>query len=99
MKFVKHRMKNCLENNADVNLALLQIRAMAIGPILPSPATQLFMRPIMGIILTMSRMPINFNYDIDCHHALIEGRNKAGKNNNAVRDKFCIPIGSTVAVQ
>ena len=36
-KFINRIMKECIDTNWDVNLALMQIRMMPMGPGLPSP--------------------------------------------------------------
>ena len=46
VKFMKCTMKKCIENNDDIHIALLQIRAMPLEPGLPSQARLLFNHPI-----------------------------------------------------
>ena len=46
IKIVKCTMKKCIENNDDVHVALLQIRAMLLEPGLLSPGMLLFNHPI-----------------------------------------------------
>ena len=60
-----HEMHNqkCLYTNNDMNLALLQIISMPIDTGLPSPATLLFNRPIIGLLPKMNREPIDINND------------------------------------
>ena len=41
IKFMKHTIKMCMDNNDDINLALLNMRSTLVGTGLPSPATLL----------------------------------------------------------
>ena len=99
LKFVKQTMKKCFDNNTDVNLALIQIRSMPVGPGLLSPATLLFNRPMRGLVPSTSRMLINIDYDEDNYHKLKAEQNEASKNNDTFNKYTLFPIGSTEAVQ
>ena len=81
IKFMKCTTKKCLDNNDDINLALLQKRTTLIGTGLPSPATPLFNRPEHQI----NREPINFNADDDLYKAQNIHQDKYMKGNDTHR--------------
>ena len=53
IKFVKCTMEKCFDTNADINLALWQIKAMS--------ATLLYNLPITCLIPKVNIVPINYN--------------------------------------
>ena len=63
IKFIKCTTKKCFDTNKDVNLALSHMRSTLIGNGLPSPAIILFKRPIRGLLPTINRTTIIYDYD------------------------------------
>ena len=104
-------MKKCIENNDDVHIALLQIRAMPLEPGLPIQAMLLFNCPIRGIMPIINTIPINSDNDEDHYEALVKRQIRNDKNYDAARNLgndnnydesrnyHLFSIGSTVAVQ
>ena len=88
-----------IENNNDVNVALLQIRSTLITLGLPSLATILFKQPIRGMLLKINRPPLFYNYDEDHYDKPKLRQDKIAKNNDTLKDHTLISIGSTVALQ
>ena len=70
IKIVKCTIKKCLDNNDDVNLALLQIRPIPIWAELPSSDTFLFNRQFTALLLQMNREPISFNANDEHYEAI-----------------------------
>ena len=50
IKFIRCAIKKCIQNNYDVNFALLQIRSTPVNTGIPSQATLLFNRPIRVLL-------------------------------------------------
>lgn len=50
VRYIKPIIKKCLRSNADVNIALMNIRATPLDAALPSPAELMFKRPITTIL-------------------------------------------------
>ena len=56
-------MKKCFETNANIFMALMQIRSTPICPRLPCPATLLFNRLTRDILPKFNRHPVLCNND------------------------------------
>ena len=59
-----------MEENDNINLALLQIGSMPVRPGLPSSATLLFNRPIRSLMPKVSRTSTKYNQDEDNQNKL-----------------------------
>ena len=95
---MKHTIKKCLDNNDNVNLALLQMTSTPIATGLPSPATLLFKRPIRALLPQINKEQINFDVDDEHYKTLRTCQDKYTKGNDTCKGSFTFPIGSTVAV-
>ena len=69
-------MKKSFDTNAAINLTLLQIRSISLGP---CPATLLFISPFRVLIPRMSRTSINFDSDAD-HFDVLKKKIQSIKN-------------------
>ena len=95
-KFTKCTVKKLFDTFTDINLALLQMKSMAIESGIPCPATLLFNQPIRIIMQRLNRAPINYNYHKHHYHVLEERQNKANENDDFVKYSVIIPLGSTI---
>ena len=98
IKFINITMEKCYDIKTDVNLDLLYIRSMSIGPGLPSLATGLFNRWIRCLLLRINRPPMLSDYNENHYKAL--KHHKANWPRAVILSKslFVLHIGSTVAV-
>ena len=65
IRFTNWMLKKWFDTNADVNLALLQVRSTSLGPELSSPLNLLFSFPIKDMMPLMNRSPLNEDSDTD----------------------------------
>ena len=91
IKFIKHTIKICLDNNDDSTLALLQIRSTMVGTGLPSPVTLLFNRPIRALLPQIYMDIINFNSDDEHYEVLKTHNEKYIKDNDTCRRLIFFP--------
>ena len=94
--FIKHTKRKYFETNNDVYLAVLQMTSTFIGPGLPSAAALVFNRPIRGLILKLSTLPILFDHSDD-HRKLTEYWYQQWYKSSL--SPLFLPTGSTVTVQ
>ena len=97
--FVKWTMKKLFDTNADVYLALLQIRSMPEGLGLPIKITILFSRPVRALISRVHIAPLNYGCNKNHHNVLNMHENKSLESSDTLKEPIIIPIGSTVATQ
>ena len=90
--------KKCHESGNDVHIALLQIRTMLLGQVLPSPATMLFNCPVKGMMLVMNRPPLITNNDDEHHEVLTSRQGRNDQDSDTSKNLVSIPIRFTVAV-
>ena len=83
--------------HANINLALMQIRATPLEPGLHYPAIFLYNHPIMGIRY-INNLTSNADNDDNYYMALAARQQNADKNYDTLGDYNSIPIGSPVAV-
>ena len=86
--FLKCTIMKCIQNNNDVNFALLQIRSLPIGAGIPSPATLLFYRPIRALLPQIGREPINIS---DAYYKALKSKHKPYiKKNDTCKNSYLI---------
>ena len=81
----------------NLNMALLQMCMMPLGPGLPRMATLMFNMQVGSIMPVIDCKALIKDCDDDHHNKLIDRQQKSTNDASAIFP--CIPIGSAVAVQ